>query len=104
MVNFTVPTSGGSSSSTTAPATPSATSQAMVNTMIPVVFVKDIHERAQLKPFIDYIAQMQFSAKQILPFVDEPARRKLMRFVQHLVEENKLDSKFLDFQSWNWDD
>jgi hypothetical protein len=104
MVNFTVPTLGGSSSSTTASATPSATSQAMVNTMIPVVFVKDIHERAQLKPFIDYIAQMQFTAKQILPFVDEPARRKLTRFVQHLVEENKLDAKFLDFQSWNWDD
>ena len=72
--------------------------------MIPVVFVKDIHDRAQLKPFIDYIAQMQFTSIQILPFVDEPARRKLTRFVEHLVDENKLDSKFDDFQKWKWDD
>ena len=62
---------GGSSSSTGAVPTPVTTSQALVNTMIPVVFVKDIHERSQLKPFIDYIAQMQFSPSQILPFVDE---------------------------------
>ena len=72
MVTFSPTSASGPSSSATASATPSAVSQAMVNTMIPVVFVKDIHDRTQLKPFIDYIAQMQFTATQILPFVDEP--------------------------------
>mgnify|MGYP000004922841 FL=1 len=104
VTSFAPISSSGPSSSATASATPSAVSQALVNTMIPVVFVKDIHDRTQLKPFIDYIAQMQFTATQILPFVDEPARRKLTRFVSHLVEENKLDAKFLDFHTWNWDD
>ncbi len=104
MVTFSPTSASGPSSSATASATPSAVSQSMVNTMIPVVFVKDIHDKTQLKPFIDYIAQMQFTAAQILPFVDEPARRKLTRFVSHLVEENKLDAKFLDFHTWNWDD
>ena len=47
---------------------------------------------------------MQFNASQILPFVDEPARRKLTRFVTHLVDDNKLDAKHNDFHTWNWSD
>ena len=94
----------GSSSSTAPSATPTATSQALVNTMIPVVFVKDIHNKDEIKPFIDYIAQMQFNPVQILPFVDEPARRKLFRFVTHLVDDNKLDAKYSDYKLWTWSD
>ena len=78
---------GVSSAAAVLPGTPSAVSQSMANTMIPVVFVTDIHDKMQVKPFIDYIAQMQFKANQILPFVDEPARRKLTRFVTYLIEE-----------------
>ena len=88
--SFAAGTNLGGTSSSSSSATPNTISQNTVNTMIPVVFVKDIHDRTQLKPFIDYIAQMQFTSSQILPFVDEPARRKLTRFVQHLVDENKL--------------
>ena len=102
--SFAAGTNLGGTSSSSSSATPNTISQNTVNTMIPVVFVKDIHDRTQLKPFIDYIAQMQFTSSQILPFVDEPARRKLTRFVEHLVDENKLDSKFDDFQKWKWDD
>jgi hypothetical protein len=72
--------------------------------MIPVVFVKDIHNKDEIKPFIDYIAQMQFNPVQILPFVDEPARRKLFRFVTHLVDDNKLDAKYSDYKRWTWSD
>ena len=74
------------------------------NTMLPIVFLEEVAEKANLKAFIKYISQLQLTAEKIRPHISEKAERQLNRECLMLLGQKEIKEDEWDWKKWDWRD